>query len=65
MVCPLTWIFIALLGVGYFLSDKFMAMILIHRQVTGFIWIIGILSILVLALLAICYRKHGKGGDDE
>jgi hypothetical protein len=62
---PLSWFLITIIGAGYFLSDRILEMILIHRQVTGFVWIIGILALLVLALLAISYRKHGKGGGDN
>jgi hypothetical protein len=65
LVCPLTWLFMALIGAGYFLSDRILEMILVKSQVLSFVWIIGILAFLVLALLAINYRKHGKGGGDD
>jgi hypothetical protein len=65
MVCPLTWFIMALIGAGYFMSDRILEMILIKSQVLSFVWIIGILALLVLALLPICYRKHGKGGGDD
>ena len=49
----------------YFLADRIIAMILIKSQVISFIWIIGIMAILVLALLGIWYLKQRKGGDDD
>jgi uncharacterized Tic20 family protein len=62
---PLLWIPLLIIGAGYFLADRIIGMILIKSQVISFVWIIGILAILVMALLAICYRKQGKGGGDN
>jgi hypothetical protein len=51
---------------GYFLSDRIIAMILIKSQVIGFVWIIGILAILVMSLLVLIYlKKNRNGGDDD
>jgi uncharacterized Tic20 family protein len=61
----LFWIPLLIIGAGYFLADRIIGMILIKSQVISFVWIIAILGILVMALLAICYRKQGKGGDDN
>jgi hypothetical protein len=41
-------------------------MILIKSQVIGFVWIIGILAILVMSLLVLIYlKKNRNGGDDD
>jgi uncharacterized Tic20 family protein len=62
---PLFWIPLLIIGAGYFLADRIIGMILIRSQVIGFVWIILILSILVMALLGIWYLKQRKGGGDD
>ncbi len=62
---PLFWIPLIILGATYFLGDRILNMFIIKEQVTGFVSIIGILSTIVLALLAIVYFKNRHGGDDH
>ncbi len=62
---PIFWIPLIIIGATYFLGDRILNMLIVKSQVVGFVSIIGILTTIVLALLAIVYFKKPHGGDDH
>jgi hypothetical protein len=56
------WIPIILIGAAVYLGDRIANMMLVQKQVIGFVWLAGILAILVLVLLTLAYLKNRKGG---
>ncbi len=59
------WIPALIIDAAAFLTDRIMNMIWIQKQVIGFVWLVGILGILVLVLLCLCFLKQKGGGDDR
>ncbi len=62
---PIFWVPLIIFGAVYFLGDRILNLLIVKEQVIGFVSIIGILTTVVLALLAIAYLKNRNGGDDH
>jgi hypothetical protein len=58
------WIPALIIAAVVFLTDRIMNMISIQRQVTGFVWLVGILTFLTIVLICLCYLKLKGGGND-
>lgn len=57
------WIPALIIAAGVFLTDRIMNMIWIQKQVTGFVWLVGILVVLIIVLICFCYLKQKGGGN--
>lgn len=58
------WLPVALIGVLVWLADRILNGILIVKQVMALVWLAGILAVIVLLLLSLCYLKKRQGGDN-
>ena len=61
----MTWIPFIILGAAFLIGDRIVNMIIVQEQVIGFVNLVGILAVLVLALLTMLYLKGRNGGDND
>ena len=53
---------VIIIGVGVFMADRIVNGFLIQKQVMAMVWLAGVLAVLILVLLGLCYLKSRKGG---